>query len=343
MRIGIVGAGIAGLTAGMELKAAGHTVILFEKSRGYGGRMATRYADNNKNLKLDHGVPYFTVESPEFRILIDKLLQKNIVQNSLDQIYNWESENDIEPIGTGNEIFTAPNGMNSIGKFLGKDLDIRFKERVTSLEQLPDDSGGKESWLVKCESGLNEKIDALIITAPAHQAAELLSSAADDPHIKQLSKKLGEVEYDPQFALMLTYKSVNPQSWGMLKLKDEVINFISYESKKRDLEKAGYVVHSSPEFASKNIDSRENIIDMMMERLTLILGKWAAKPDWQQLHFWRYSQAKTSLNNEYLEVKGNGPRIALVGSYMKGNTVESAYLSGLRLARHWIVQLSEKE
>jgi len=343
MKIGIIGAGIAGLTAGIELKAAGHKVVFYEKSRGYGGRMATRYGENDKNLKLDHGVPYISVKSPEFRKFIDSLLQKKILQKSTDHIIKWESKGDQKIIDSGTDIFTAPDGMNSVGKFLGKYLVIRFEERVTGLDRSSDDTGENKTWEVKCDSGLTETVDALIITAPAHQTAELLRSNDDDPYIRQIIEKLGKVVYEPKFALMLTYKAVEPPEWGMMKVNDDIINFISYESKKRDLRNESFVVHSSPEFASKHIDSRDHVVNEMMERLALILGKWVAKPEWMQLHFWRYSQAKTSLNDEFLEVKGNGPPLALVGSYMKGNTVESAYLSGLRLAGHWITQLSEKK
>src|SRR6056297_1608552 len=141
MKIGIIGAGIAGLTVGIELKAAGHKVVLFEKSRGYGGRMATRYAENDKNLKLDHGVPYISIKSPKFRKFIDSLLQKKILQKSTDHTVKWVAEGDLKKINSGTDIFTAPDGMNSVGKFLGKDLDIRFKQRVTGLDRSSDDTG----------------------------------------------------------------------------------------------------------------------------------------------------------------------------------------------------------
>ncbi|MFX9626906.1 FAD-dependent oxidoreductase, partial [Acinetobacter baumannii] len=42
VRIGIIGAGIAGLTCGEALVRAGHSVRLFDKGRGPGGRMSTR-------------------------------------------------------------------------------------------------------------------------------------------------------------------------------------------------------------------------------------------------------------------------------------------------------------
>ncbi len=44
-RIGIVGAGMCGLAAAAELVAAGREVAVFDKSRGIGGRLATRRVD----------------------------------------------------------------------------------------------------------------------------------------------------------------------------------------------------------------------------------------------------------------------------------------------------------
>ncbi|NBY26365.1 MAG: FAD-dependent oxidoreductase, partial [Betaproteobacteria bacterium] len=40
--LAVIGAGMAGIACARTLVQAGHTVQLFEKSRGVGGRMATR-------------------------------------------------------------------------------------------------------------------------------------------------------------------------------------------------------------------------------------------------------------------------------------------------------------
>ena len=42
--VAIVGAGISGLTAGRNLTQK-HNVTIFDKSRGVGGRMSTRYSE----------------------------------------------------------------------------------------------------------------------------------------------------------------------------------------------------------------------------------------------------------------------------------------------------------
>jgi predicted NAD/FAD-dependent oxidoreductase len=53
-RIGIVGAGLCGLAAAADLVAAGREVAVFDKSRGIGGRLATRRVDA---MSFDHGAP----------------------------------------------------------------------------------------------------------------------------------------------------------------------------------------------------------------------------------------------------------------------------------------------
>ncbi|HAV50260.1 MAG TPA: deoxyribodipyrimidine photolyase, partial [Brevundimonas sp.] len=53
-RIAIIGAGLAGLAAGRALAETGMTPVIFEKSRGLGGRLATRRTDFGP---IDHGAP----------------------------------------------------------------------------------------------------------------------------------------------------------------------------------------------------------------------------------------------------------------------------------------------
>lgn len=62
--IAIIGAGMAGVTAASALADAGRAVTLFDKSRGYGGRMATRRGDG---FALDHGAPGVAARDPAFR------------------------------------------------------------------------------------------------------------------------------------------------------------------------------------------------------------------------------------------------------------------------------------
>ena len=51
-RVAIIGAGMAGLAAARLLREAGAGCMIFDKSRGLGGRMATRRAGD---FSFDHG------------------------------------------------------------------------------------------------------------------------------------------------------------------------------------------------------------------------------------------------------------------------------------------------
>ena len=64
LKIAIIGAGIAGVSATNALNARGCNVTLFEKSRGYGGRCATKRWEGHT---VDHGAQYFTIRDERFR------------------------------------------------------------------------------------------------------------------------------------------------------------------------------------------------------------------------------------------------------------------------------------
>ena len=75
IKIAIIGAGLSGLILARELSAYAD-VDVFEKARGVGGRMATRYADP---YQFDHGAQYFTAKTAEFQSFLEPFIQNGIV------------------------------------------------------------------------------------------------------------------------------------------------------------------------------------------------------------------------------------------------------------------------
>ena len=67
MRVVVVGAGLAGLVAARAL-ADDHEVVVFDKGRSVGGRLATRRIGA---ARLDHGAQFFTVRGDDFRRQVD--------------------------------------------------------------------------------------------------------------------------------------------------------------------------------------------------------------------------------------------------------------------------------
>jgi renalase len=73
----IVGAGIAGLLAAVQLKRAGVNACVLEKGRGLGGRMATRRSDG---AVFDHGAQFFTVRERQFYLWVERWIKPRLVE-----------------------------------------------------------------------------------------------------------------------------------------------------------------------------------------------------------------------------------------------------------------------
>ena len=70
--VSIIGTGLSAIFAARIIQErSDRKVILFDKARGVGGRLATRRSENGK---FDHGLQYFDIESisgiPEIQELI---------------------------------------------------------------------------------------------------------------------------------------------------------------------------------------------------------------------------------------------------------------------------------
>lgn len=77
MNVAIIGAGLSGLIAARTLTGAGHQVVVFERARSVGGRLATRRIDG---ARLDHGAQFFTVRSDEFGAYVDRWRAEGLVR-----------------------------------------------------------------------------------------------------------------------------------------------------------------------------------------------------------------------------------------------------------------------
>ncbi|MEM6446187.1 MAG: FAD-dependent oxidoreductase, partial [Cyanobacteria bacterium P01_D01_bin.123] len=81
----VVGAGITGLICARRLKQMGMQVRVFEKSRGFGGRVATRrisvttQAGSVSHVPVDHGTQYVSPKSEAFQAQLQELQQADIV------------------------------------------------------------------------------------------------------------------------------------------------------------------------------------------------------------------------------------------------------------------------
>ncbi len=338
MKIAIIGAGVAGLTAGRELMKAGHEVVVFEKSRGYGGRMATRYAGKDNATKLDHGLPYIELTSPELEPFIKELGEKGIIQPWIGPFARYTSTGNIRELRPSKKRFIAPGGMNKVGQYLGRFVDVRTETKVGGLTHIGEDRKKKRSWMLNFSSGATESADAVIIATPSKQAYAVLNTTIDEVATLKIIREIDEVEYYPSFSLLAGYGNTDVPEWAMMECKDHpVIESITNEATKRDNgQEASYVIHTTPDFAERNENTDpKKTEEAILDALSDIMGGWAAVPQWSQLHYWRYSRVKNPLPYPFMEVVGNDAPVAVIGGYMNGDTLEAAYLSGKAIGEYW--------
>jgi hypothetical protein len=83
-KIAVIGAGVGGLMCARGLHDHGLDVTVFEKSRGPGGRSATRRIESA--LQFDHGAQYFTCKDPRIARYVESWVQDGVVQPWLGRI-----------------------------------------------------------------------------------------------------------------------------------------------------------------------------------------------------------------------------------------------------------------
>lgn len=82
----MIGAGIAGLTCARQLKAKGFRPMVFEKSRGLGGRLSTRRLEDG--VSFDHGAQYLTARSAAFQNFLRQAAEAEVVEHWRPQVSN---------------------------------------------------------------------------------------------------------------------------------------------------------------------------------------------------------------------------------------------------------------
>lgn len=345
MVIGIIGAGIAGLTAGRYLAKQGHEVTILEKSRGYGGRMATRYAGKDNSAKMDHGLSYFTPESNNFQKFTAELMEKGLVKRWGDKIALYDGKNfySKNPNNPNVASFTAVDGMNSIGKYLSRWVDVKTETKAGGLTYIGSHRRKKRSWMVNLSGASTFEADAVIIATPAPQAYGVLQTATDEVNALKIIREIDDVHYTPSYSLMVGYGNHELPEWEGVICKGVGLEFISNEATKKSFEQeCSLVVQASPGFTRYLRDKNDDIIVReMLDRLATVVGGWAATPLWNQLHYWKFCRASKVLNHPYMELEFEDAPLALIGDYFRGNTVDDAYCSGLNLAKKWSEKYSD--
>ena len=127
--IAIIGTGIAGLSAAHTLQAAGHAVQLFDKSRGSGGRMASKRSDAGA---LDLGAQYFTARDRHFVEAVQQWKAHGWVGQWSPKLYH-SRQGQLSVSPDEQERWVGVPRMSSICRAMLAGLPVQFSCRITEV------------------------------------------------------------------------------------------------------------------------------------------------------------------------------------------------------------------
>ena len=323
--IAVVGAGIAGIACARTLMQAGHRVSVFEKSRGTGGRMATRRTEFGS---FDHGTQYFTVRDARFA---------KALETAHGLVRPW-SANTVRILdGAGRVVaaalppkeshWVATPGMNALVRQWSRPLeadDQLFLE--TQVVRIEHDKLHPERWQVQTEGPDGSQhvysgFDQVVLAVPSPQAKALLLNSQQG---KDLLETIYQVDVAPCWTLM------GPQ-WNAARSTHHRIAWLARESSKpgRELIER-WTVQASPEWSQRHLeDGPERVKAKLLRAFTEVTGI-RAEPPHAEVHRWRYAQTTEPLGQSHVWDAKAG--IGLCGDWCLGHRVEDGFVSGLEMA-----------
>lgn len=327
--VAVVGAGLAGLVCAQRLRQLGRRVVVVEKSRGLGGRLATRRLPGTC---ADHGVRYLAVQGPLTELLIQTLVQQN-------QLQPWLSPLEILAAGRHRPVaqtcYSASNGLTAVAKWLAAGLEIWPGQRLQQL------SSARSGWQLELEAqNLEPKppllAQSVVMAIPAPQALTLLEPLSEQ--MPSLVQAIQGVLFDPCLTAIASYEGSHSLPWPAIRFPDSAeLAWASLEtSKGRDPQIPTLVVQSTAEFAKRYLEQPDLLPAgaLLLQQLAKALSPdadWLTEPTQLQLHRWRYGFVAQPLLEKSISAASPHPLVC-GGDWCGGSQTEAALASGLAAA-----------
>lgn len=263
--IAVVGAGLAGLVAAARLAAAGCAVTVYEKSRGLGGRLATRRSDWGA---FDHGAPVVNCEA----MLMAPLRER-------DACAPW---GDIGHVGLP--------GMSGLVRPLAEGLDIRSGTEVAGLVPAPDGV-----WLRFAEGEAAGPFARVILAVPAEQARRL---AGDLAGVDALVATMA-----PIWTLMAAFEA-RPDLPDLLR-PGGAVSLVLRDGAKPGRTGETWVLHAGHDWTEERLElPREAVLPMLLAEFEDLAQGRLPRPAHVAAHRWRYALTRQPQGAPFVALEG---------------------------------------
>ena len=317
LRVGIIGAGLAGLAAARTLSKHGHQTVTFDKGRGPGGRSTSRRA---APFAFDHGAQYFTARDPGFRRSLEKWLEQGVVARWDARLVSLRA-GDSRPVRGATDRFVGVPHMNALAKYLATDVDIHYRTRVGAIKHV------RHAWKLIGQDGLElGEFARLVIAVPPAQAAALIADQS------ALAERAAAIGMRPCWAVLLGFDGPYAVAFDAAFCEASALSWICRDNSKPARPPAeAWVLHASSEWTEERLDADPEIIAHALSReLERLTGVSLPRVVHRDAHLWRYAQPDSEVETGVLLDRERG--LVLAGDAYCGGRVEGAYLSGVAAA-----------
>ncbi|MBD1550889.1 NAD(P)/FAD-dependent oxidoreductase [Pseudomonas typographi] len=323
--IAIIGTGIAGLSAAQALTKAGLVVHLFDKSRGPGGRAASKRSEVGH---LDLGAQYFTARDRRFVAQLQQWQAQGVVAEWSPTLYS----------ANGNALSLSPDEqvrwvgtprMGAIGRELAKDLQAVYSCRIVEVFR------GKQYWhLLDANNQSHGPFSHVVCAVPAPQATALLSAAP------KLAAVAAGVKMDPTWAVALAFEQPLATDLQGCFVQGSPLDWLASNRSKpgHDATLDTWVLHASGEWSRQHIDlAREAVVDHLYGAFAEVANCPMPPPVFSLAHRWLY--ARPAGNHEWGALADADLGLYVCGDWCLSGRVEGAWLSGQEAARKLLEHL----
>lgn len=316
MRVGIVGAGVAGLAAARRLQEEGHQTVVFEASDHPGGRAATKEIGP---YIFDHGATSVAPRGMSIEKVILDILDTSELVEIVRPIHVHEGRRTYPGSAEKNALprFTYRSGMRRLGVLLSEGLDVRFNARVDQVER-PGDGG----YVLN-----GEHFEAVVLTPPVPQARPLLHDR----------RPLDNATYRQVISIMLAYDVPLDRPYHALIDPEQVVplTWLSVETLKSPGRApeghTALVAQMSANYsrvrweASDELIFQETLVDV-----SRLLGQEFARPVERAIYRWQDAQPEQTAIFE--RVNPPGTTLVVAGDGTAGGRIELAFETGIKAA-----------
>lgn len=289
--IAIIGAGLAGIAVARELKNRNARITIFEKSRGYGGRCASKRWEGHV---VDHGAQYFTLRDERFKCEVSQA-SGDAIQRLVQPIRN--EDGCILP-DTGR--WFHREGNSRLVRDLALGLEVRTETNIQDGRLLL------------------KEFQHVICTAPWPQTAKFWG----------LNER--EIEYIPCLAAVFAYKGnwlgCSRETYAFTS-RSSALTWTACENHKPGRIADGFTVivaHLSEDFSRKHLETSPEDYPSLVR--TWIEDRWELpKTAFVNAlgHRWRLARVRSAHTTPPLP-----QRVHFVGDALKASRVEDAWLAG---------------